>query len=505
MLSNFFLAFVLVTRNWPQTSALVTTTFDNLDDSSLIPENIYPDCTTWADLGECHLYYEYMYEHCTESCVSGEDLGTIGYFLKEKEMLDYDEEDEEEVEECVNIEDYNPNTSSTCEELAYLGECHMNPRFMKEKCAKSCLYCLPAGVETFEIGVSQEILDEHRYDEEHIKNTLEIVAATSEYMSEEVMENNFYGGIRRSCYNEGEYCASMAALGFCEEKKSNEYYFYMMKNCAPACQSCEILELLDTCLPDEDENVFEEGDLDMMFRRIVGEEFLVDGTTLSNYVPVVHSRPDHPPMSVENNDDPIQGPWVVTLDNFLSEEECDHLIEIGYTNGNEEEFEEGVNNDTALNSLCKSDCYNDPVVKLINQRMSATIGIPGHNSEYLEMLKYVAGHKYQRKNFPEENQYETMPGPTVVTVYLFLNDVRKGGEVSFKGIDTSLNIQPKKGTALIWPGVQNNPSHLEWRTLFYESLPVRRGVKYGIRASFHLRSYDHDNCDYEHFHSVRWW
>ena len=63
----------------------------------------------------------------------------IGYFLEDEER------DDEENNECINIQDSNPHISSTCEELAYWGECHMNPRYMMENCAKSCLQCLPAG------------------------------------------------------------------------------------------------------------------------------------------------------------------------------------------------------------------------------------------------------------------------------------------------------------------------------------------------------------------------
>jgi len=500
--TTFSVVLVLVTSTTlPQTSALDDTNFHHLDEISPIPEDLYPDCSTWVDLGECHLYYEYMFEHCTESCVTGEDLGTIGYFLEEKEKLD----DNEEEDDCVNVQDSDLYISTTCEELAHWGECHLNRRYMRENCAKSCLYCLPTDVKTFEIGVGQKIMKKHRYEEEHIKETLKVIAATNDYMSTEVMENDVFASIRRSCYNEGEYCASMAALGFCERFESNEYYYFMMTNCAPACQTCEILELITLCTPDEDDNVFKIDDLDMMFRRIVGEDAPVEDTTLPEYVPVIHSRPAHQPVSSEDHNNPILGPWVVTLDNFLSDEECDHLIEIGYTNENKEGFEEYDSYDTSLNSLCESGCYNDPVVKSINQRMSAITGIPECNSEYLQMLKYVAGRTYDREY--SRDSYETMPGPTVVTVFLFLNDVRKGGEIRFDSLagnsDTSLVIQPKKGTALIWPGVQNDPSHWDWRTSQY-SLPVTRGVKYGVQASFHLRSYDHDNCDYKKFHEVKW-
>lgn len=103
-----------------------------------VPKDLHPDCATWSDLGECHLYYEYMYEHCTGSCVTGEDLGAVGYFLHQNEGESRDEK-------CYNRQDFDPDVSSTCEELADRGDCHMNPKYMMENCARSCLLCLPAG------------------------------------------------------------------------------------------------------------------------------------------------------------------------------------------------------------------------------------------------------------------------------------------------------------------------------------------------------------------------
>lgn len=295
----------------------------------------------------------------------------------------------------------------------------------------------------------------------------------------------------------------MAAAGYCEDEDDNAYYYFMMADCAPACQRCDTFELIETCTPDAEDNIIEDGDLNRMFRRIVAEGFLKD------YEAVVHSAPDHKPVYSSS----INGPWVVSLDNFLSDVECDRLIELGDKSNydaSEHEAEE-LDDRTPINTWCKSKCYEDPVMENIIERMSVVTGIPQANSEYLQMLKYTAGQEYEEYNLYDlsEASYEQMPGPTIVTVYLFLNDVKEGGETHFvdmsgQGANLSLNIKPKKGTALIWPSVHNNPLVLEERTL-HEFLPVTKGVKYAVKASFHLRSYDHDDCDYDAFAEFKWW
>eukprot|EP00555_Chaetoceros_dichaeta_P011197 CAMPEP_0198253590 /NCGR_PEP_ID=MMETSP1447-20131203/3998_1 /TAXON_ID=420782 /ORGANISM="Chaetoceros dichaeta, Strain CCMP1751" /LENGTH=527 /DNA_ID=CAMNT_0043939325 /DNA_START=45 /DNA_END=1628 /DNA_ORIENTATION=- len=461
-------------------------------------------CAVWARRGECHFNHEYMFEHCIETCMMREDFGTIGYFMEY-----YEEEDEEDIDECINVDDSNPDAHFTCDELAEEGECHLNPLYMKENCARSCLQCLPKEVTRFDIGTAQEIMEEYEDDTEHIEETLKVITETHDYMQTKVMEEPAYEFVRRYCSNDHEYCSSMAAAGFCEDDDDNAYYYFMMTDCAPACQSCLTYELIDTCTPKEEDNIFKEGDLDAMFKRIVGKESQAESEILPDYEPVVHAYPRSAEVTME--EETIDGPWVVTLDNFLSDAECKRLIELGERSSDDADQYEEEENDpsTSLHSWCQSDCYNDPVMEGIIERMSDVTGIPEENSEYLQMLKYSAQQKYEEYTEYDlsEESYELMPGPTVVTVFLFLNDVEEGGEIRFddlsgNGDKLSLDILPKKGSALILPSVQNDPSIIEERTL-HQSLPVLKGVKYGVKVTFHLRSYDHDNCDYDAF--SEWW
>lgn len=156
----------------------------------------------------------------------------------------------------------------------------------------------------------------------------------------------------------------------------------------------------------------------------------------------------------------------------------------------------------SLNLWCSSECYSDLVMEGIIERMGDVTGIPEENSEYLQMLKYSAERKYEEFNEYDQPE-ESMSGPTVVTVLLFLNNVEEGGETCFSNLSRngeilSLDILPKKGSALIWSCVQNDLSIIEKQAL-PQFLPVLKGVKYGVKATFHLRSYDYDNCDYDAF------
>lgn len=79
----------------------------------------------------------------------------------------------------------------------------------------------------------------------------------------------------------------------------------------------------------------------------------------------------------------------------------------------------------------------------------------------------------------EERPY----GPRVLTVYLYLNDVEKGGGTRFT--DLGVTIMPKRGRAVIWPSVlDEEPLERDDRT-HHEALAVEAGRKYGANAWIH--------------------
>ena len=114
--------------------------------------------------------------------------------------------------------------------------------------------------------------------------------------------------------------------------------------CAPACGTCTLLDMKKRCppLPEDTEPALRPGALNKMFERLVAtapgnitdvaeKERLADfleGTP--NYTVSVLSRPSNGIVTeVSLNKDKELPPWVITFDNFLSDEECDKLIEIG--------------------------------------------------------------------------------------------------------------------------------------------------------------------------------
>jgi len=145
-----------------------------------------------------------------------------------------------------------------------------------------------------------------------------------------------------ACTNRDDLCAFWAGNGQCEVNKNKAF---MKTKCAPSCQTCEMIDMNVRCPPlgDDVRPGLLPGELNTMFERIVktapgnqtDENFkMEDG--MMNYTVHVHSRPkprddDEEPISRER--DLEQPPWVITFNNFISEEECNHLIKLGYGSG----------------------------------------------------------------------------------------------------------------------------------------------------------------------------
>lgn len=203
-------------------------------------------------------------------------------------------------------------------------------------------------------------------------------------MREIVKVDPKYAKVRADCKNRHPQCAFWAAIGECEANPK-----YMLLQCAPSCQTCDKIDFDARCPWDRDApSIFNEpGDLNKMFERITTDPFY------QQYQPVIHSQPP-------------QGPWLITLENFTTDEECDRLIQLGAEEGYEiskdvgkKKFDgtyDGYENKgrTSTNAWCNDKCYNDTLTQQVLMRIANLTGVPEENSEYLQLLKYEVGQFY---------------------------------------------------------------------------------------------------------------
>jgi hypothetical protein len=143
-----------------------------------------------------------------------------------------------------------------------------------------------------------------------------LILETRQYMafSPEAIE------LSEFCRNEEDFCAIWAHIGECSANPD-----YMKAHCAPVCRSCEFTTIEGRCPLDPNaKHSWLPGDLDTMFRRLTAEPYL------TQYNVTTLSSPDDKGR-----------PWVITMDNIVSEVEAARLIELGSIEGYERSTDVG--------------------------------------------------------------------------------------------------------------------------------------------------------------------
>ena len=331
------------------------------------------------------------------------------------------------------------NRQESCTHWAVQGECQRNPDYMLEECAAACHACRPPMGPGVEFGVPQllhsrphpkrqEEGDEATLcinddDETHdtafatllasqlttepepfvLPEAIEAqLAATTEYMNHVVWPDDRYRKVHNLCFNKDARCTLWAAQGKCQDDDNddNDNEHSLRRICAPACQSCLQVHyetrcpLNETLFPD----IWQPGDLNRMFERIVADD---------RYQTTVWSRPDPAtaPDTIDSHDgnhDYEEGAWIVTIDNFFTEQEATRLMEwgqeLGYERSSEtsgdlnDETGEAFDHDyndlrrTSTNAWCSEDCDWDPIVVGLFDRLYELTGIPPSHSEELQLL-----------------------------------------------------------------------------------------------------------------------
>jgi prolyl 4-hydroxylase len=430
-------------------------------------------CASYATDGGCTTNPGYMWYHCGSAC--GTCDAVIDY-ISSLELVKDDTTNNENKLPCAD-DDYQ------CNSWANVGECTANPSYMTKSCRYSCKVCHDG---TNKFGIAQRT---HNSD----TNTIARITQSIQYM-ELVYNNEIYQKVRQGCKNLHEDCSLWASLGECTNNPG-----YMELNCAPACMCCDKLDINARCpiLPDNP-IIWKAGDLNTMMERIVDD---VDGTgEYLRYNPQALSRPvlkrDGTPAPVIMKD----GPWVVLLENFVSNEEADRLVELGKQQGYERSAgvgkpkHDGTHDATvdysrtSHNTWCEEpSCYEDPLVSPVVARIANITRTKNENAEYLQMLQYEPG-QYYRQHHDYIEHHKGLPcGVRILTLFIYLNDVEEGGGTKFNVLD--ITVQPKKGSAVLWPSVlDESPEDKDART-DHEALPVIKGVKYGANAWIHNRNY----------------
>jgi prolyl 4-hydroxylase len=443
-------------------------------------------CPQWADLGECDENAE-MLKYCSVSC---------GVCIPDP------------AEEACK------DSHSNCKFWADREECTKNPVWMSANCMVSCKTCdqlkkveskpnefQDTQRQTTAFGTLQSIEGAHR--DKIVARVLESITYMQSAQVQELPEQ-----IRSNCQNRHELCSFWSVINECSNNAA-----YMKTNCAPSCLSCHLIDMAQRCpkLGDDVDPALHPGDLNKMFERIVrqapGNRTLTDiekQELEASHTPIytvhVHSRPE-PATEISAALDKSMPPWVITFDNFVTADECEAMIQLGYKSEykrsedvGEKKFDgthEGVKSErrTSENAWCSTTkgCRKEEIPTRLHDRMSAVMGIPQENSEDMQLLKYEKGQFYRTHHDYIPHQVDRQCGPRILTFFLYLSDVEAGGGTNFPQLD--LTVEPKRGRALLWPSVLDSDPMSKDSRMHHQALEVIEGTKFAANGWIHMYDY----------------
>lgn len=262
------------------------------------------------------------------------------------------------------------------------------------------------------------------------------------------------------------------------------------KDCAPSCQTCDYLDINLKCpyVDDPSRDVWKAGDLNRMFLRIARNKSLTEKLTIL-------SMPHNATGSLTefNKNEIMDGPWIITISDFATDEECDKFIELAHESGFEQSKQAGKEKHdgsfevtttyfrTSSNTWCVNKCYDSEVNQQMLRRIHELTEIPPVNYEQFQLLQYHEGQYYKVHHDLIEHHIRRNQGVRILTVFFYLSDDFDGGGTRFPSLD--LTVKPKKGTVLIWPSVYDELPHTaDLRTEHEAMAVIGDGVKYAANA-----------------------
>lgn len=186
-----------------------------------------------------------------------------------------------------------------------------------------------------------------------------------------------------------------------------------------------------------------------------------------------------------------EDPYVATYDNFLTDEECQHFIDISKDNLKRAEvsyekkggFSSGR---TGFNTWLTHN--HDVTTHTIGLKIAKLINMPLENAEKFQVIYYGPDQEYKQHydSWVHDGSYKTLRcmkygGARLKTALVYLCDVEEGGGTKMTKLN--ITIMPKKGKLLVFHNTYKD-SHIRHPDSEHAGMPVIKGEKYAFNLWF---------------------
>ncbi|XP_077210173.1 putative prolyl 4-hydroxylase 7 isoform X2 [Tasmannia lanceolata] len=194
---------------------------------------------------------------------------------------------------------------------------------------------------------------------------------------------------------------------------------------------------------------------------------------------------------------------------FLSDEECDHLIQLATGKLAKSTVADNQSGKSIMSKVRTSSGMfltkgQDETVTTIEHRIAAWTFLPTENGEAIQILRYEHGEKYEPHfDYFHDKTNQILGGHRIATVLMYLSNVEMGGETIFpysEAMETQLKddtwsdcakdgyaVKARKGDALLFFGL--HPNATTDPDSLHGSCPVIKGEKWSATKWIHVRSF----------------
>ena len=483
-------------------------------------------CPSWAANGECINNSELMSTKCRKSC----------------QLCDMNLN---ENDECVDLHSF-------CADWALEGECLLNPEYMEPACPYSCYLCLNEPLRR-QLGLDEYQMYDYLFNNFPIEphyyiilivlidfcfpfpfvfiskrikifgslnlGKLQLSSYTNNNMKEIDKDNEIMSTTKRiikemdfysktvlpdlimteqllsvdNCKNTDELCAYWTS-----ENQCNTNVTFMLEHCPLACQSCQLIDQFQRCYmastATTNNNV---RNINQLFQTIIDNHNQQQKRQSSLEILSKPKAFVDDNVSTNHYDNEEDDPWLLKISNFVTDKEVKALLSLADSSGWEEEKNAEDEPNSSIYPVWVNNKSNmdNTVLWSILERVSKLVDIPLEHFEHVEMLHYsnLGDSMTVHHDYMIHDAWKPA-GPRILTAFLVLSDVTKGGATGFPELDW-LTVPAKKGQLLLWPNIHDDQT-MEPK-LVHEGLPVIEGTKYAFNIWIHSNNWKkalEENC-----------
>ena len=191
------------------------------------------------------------------------------------------------------------------------------------------------------------------------------------------------------------------------------------------------------------------------------------------------------------SDDPLI--WVV--DDFVTEVECEHIVQISarkMTEAKVSRFGANALSEKRTGSVGWIKHDQTPIVRGLVKRVSDLVGVPANHSESLQVIHYGVTQEYRPHydawdiNTAKGREKTAIGGNRAVTVLMYLNEVDEGGGTSFPNLDIEVAAVPGRMCIFHDLYVDSSERHVD---SLHGGTPVVAGEKWACNLWFREERY----------------